>query len=127
MRRIQFEIAAHVLRAIDDAGRVELLTTDCYAGNGDAINDPTCCGIKEHGPLPCGLYEIGAPVDRPESVGRFALPLTPRPGTDMLGRGGFFVHGDNPAENFTASDGCIVAPPAVRERVAQFDVLEVIA
>jgi hypothetical protein len=36
----------------------------------------------------------------------------------MLGRGGFFIHGDNPAQNNTASDGCVVINRVARERIA---------
>jgi hypothetical protein len=44
----------------------------------------------------------------------------------MFGRSGFFCHGDNPAENQTASDGCIVAARPIREIVAQHSQLTVI-
>ena len=79
-----------------------------------------------HGPLPVGLYEIGAPLDKPDSVGAFALPLLPDPTNDMLGRGSFYVHGDNPAANQTASDGCVVLARPFREVVAQHSKLQVI-
>jgi hypothetical protein len=101
-----------------------------YAGNNSGIspciNDPNCCNVKMHGPLPPGLYEIGAPVDKPESVGAFALPLLPNAANEMFGRGSFYVHGDNPQMNQSASDGCIVLAREYREVVAQHQLLNVI-
>lgn len=89
-----------------------------YAGNGDCLNDPTKTPVKGHGPLPVGLYFVGAPEDRPQSVGEFALPLTPYATNLMFGRGSFLIHGDNKECNHTASDGCIVLARPVREAVA---------
>lgn len=34
--------------------------------------------------------------------------LSPEPGTNAHGRGDFFIHGDNPAMNQSASQGCII-------------------
>jgi hypothetical protein len=36
------------------------------------------------------------------------MPLTPDPSNEMFGRSAFFIHGDNPQLNHTASDGCII-------------------
>lgn len=99
-----------------------------YAGNGAGLNNPDACDQKMVGPLPCGLYEILSAVDKPESVGAFALPLAPDPSNEMFGRGSFYIHGDNPAMNETASDGCIVTSRDVREMIAlQHTQLTVIA
>ncbi len=46
------------------------------------------------------------------------MALTPAATNIMYGRGGFLIHGDNAAANFTASDGCIVAGPAIRQQIA---------
>lgn len=89
-----------------------------YAGHPPYVNDPTACDMKGLGPLPVGTYGIGPPENFPESVGMFAIPLTPQPENTMFGRSGFFVHGDNPAANQTASDGCIVTSRATRGIVA---------
>jgi hypothetical protein len=90
-----------------------------YAGNGAGLNNPDACNQKMVGPLPTGKYEILGAVDKPESVGHFALPLAPDPGNEMFGRGSFYIHGDNPAMNETASDGCIVTAHDVRFQIAQ--------
>ena len=98
-----------------------------YAGHPPNVNNPDAQDQKMSGPLPQGVYEIGAPMDKPESVGHFALPLLPDPSNEMYGRGSFYVHGDNPAGNQTASDGCIVTAPAIRQIVATHRQLTVIA
>jgi Protein of unknown function (DUF2778) len=90
-----------------------------YSGNGDRINDPTQISVVGHGPIPIGTYSLGTPVDRPESVGHFAIPLIPDASNIMFGRSGFFIHGDNPAANHSASDGCIVTGPTVRQAISQ--------
>jgi hypothetical protein len=72
---------------------------------GEGKNDPTKEAVRNTGPIPCGRYVIGDPVD---SHGGFALPLTPAPGTDTHGRGGFMIHGDSISAPGTASLGCII-------------------
>lgn len=88
-----------------------------YSGNGQGLNNPAMSDVQDVGPLPAGLYTIGVFADRPV-VGEFAAPLDPDADNQMFGRSGFFMHGDNPAADHTASDGCIVLPRAVREAVA---------
>jgi hypothetical protein len=68
------------------------------------------------GPIPCGLYSIGIPVDN-TSLGPFAIPLTPVESNQMFGRSGFYIHGDNQAMNQSASDGCIIAPRDLRHEI----------
>jgi hypothetical protein len=74
--------------------------------------------LKALGPIPLGLWRIGPPVDLPK-LGPFCLPLLPCDGTDTLGRGGFFFHGDNVEHNQTGSEGCVVAGPLERRQVWQ--------
>ena len=88
-----------------------------YAGHGQGLNNPAMCNVPDVGPLPPGKYKIGSHEDNPH-VGKFAMRLTPDPGNDMYGRAGFFIHGDNPQMNHTASDGCIILPLPVRQDVA---------
>lgn len=45
------------------------------------------------------------------------MPLTMLVG-DLFGRDGFFIHGDNTAGNHTASEGCRIFGPAIRQRIA---------
>lgn len=121
---ITFKISTGAILAADGS----LLGTG-YAGNGDAINDPTQCDQKMHGPLPVGLYAMGDPEDR-QHTGPFSIPLTPDPSNEMHGRGSFYVHGGlasepcdspsmTPGGSRTASDGCIVTAREVREKITQ--------
>lgn len=90
-----------------------------YAGAGDAKNDPEQDGVKDVGPLPRGRYTIGPPKAlKGGPHGPYVLPLIPSPRNDMKGREGFLMHGDKIGALGTASNGCIVEPRAVRERVA---------
>lgn len=84
-----------------------------YSGNGPALNDPAQCDVKGHGPIPIGFYTLGEPADMPDT-GKFSIPLEPDATNEMFGRDGFRWHGDNPAMDHTASDGCVVSPPDVR-------------
>lgn len=102
------------------------------AGNGPFMNQPEACAVKNHGPLPCGWYDIGAPVDHPQTFGHYGLPLTPWPENVMFGRSGFFFHGAKATDPMNSSDGCPFTPPGalhIRERVADsgINVLQVVA
>lgn len=89
-----------------------------YAGgnegkNKEGVNNPDMQGVEGVGPLPVGLYTRGTVIMQ-SHLGPFAIPLVPDPSNDMLGRGGFYMHGDTtPSGN--ASKGCIIMPRAVRE------------
>lgn len=102
-----------------------------YAGgncgkNPEGKNNPELQSVKGVGPLPVGMYTRGE-VLMASHLGPFAIPLLPNSGNDMLGRGGFYVHGDTtPSGN--ASEGCIIVPRAVRELFyASTEPLEVVA
>jgi hypothetical protein len=94
-----------------------------YSGNGASMNNPADVGVINHGPIPPGTYSIGRAVNFVGGVGQFALPLTPDESNLMYGRGGFFVHGDNPKFNHSASDGCIVTARSVREFISNYSKL----
>ena len=101
-----------------------------YAGgncgnNPEGKNNPDMQDRPGIGPLPCGLYTLGTPVDHTH-LGAYAVPLIPDPANDMMGRGDFYLHGDTtPSGN--ASEGCIIMPRAIREAVvASGDTLTVI-
>jgi hypothetical protein len=123
---VRYTISQGLLETVDVNG-VATSLGPAYSGNGECLNDPTKTWVVGHGPIPVGVYYIGPAENRPESVGAFALPLTPDPATVMNGRSGFFIHGDNPALNHTASDGCVVTARAIRECIASYDVLRVVA
>ena len=70
-------------------------------------------GLKNIGPLPEGIYTFGTPVDH-SHLGAFAIPLIPDPANNMLGRGGFYLHGDT-VQYQAASEGCIIQPLPTRD------------
>jgi Protein of unknown function (DUF2778) len=88
-----------------------------YSGHGEGLNNLALCNDLGVGPLPTGTYSIGPPADNPH-VGLFAMRLTPDPSNEMFGRSGFFIHGDNPQLNHTASDGCIILANPIRRDIA---------
>lgn len=88
-----------------------------YAGHGKGLNNPAMCNVPDVGPLPKGKYKIGPHEDNPR-VGKFAMRLTPDASNQMFGRAGFFIHGDNPQMNHTASDGCIILARTIRQDIA---------
>ncbi len=87
-----------------------------YAGNGAGKNNPDMERVKGHGPLPRGLYKIGAPYDDAH-LGPVVFHLDPEPGTEMFGRSLMRIHGDSAAHPGDASDGCIILGLKLRRLV----------
>ena len=81
--------------------------------NPEGINNPNLAGFKKIGPIVCGIYTFGIPVMR-STLGPFAIPLIPDIANDMLGRSGFYMHGDTALPG-KASEGCIIMQRAIRE------------
>jgi hypothetical protein len=87
-----------------------------YSGAGVHKNDPDSQNLVDLGPIPCGVYRIGDPQDTAEH-GPFVLPLTPDAANEMFGRAGFLIHGDSIEHPGAASEGCIIMPRLVRDRI----------
>lgn len=87
-----------------------------YAGKGPHRNKPASERVVNAGPLPRGVYEVRAPLNH-DNVGRYALKLEPMKGTEMYGRSGFWMHGDNAKNPGNASEGCPIVPRAAREAI----------
>lgn len=90
-----------------------------YAGgncgkNPEGVNNPAMQNVACIGPLPQGKYTFGTP-ENSAKLGPFAIPLIPEPGNQMFGRSAFFMHGDTPQLNHSASEGCIIMPLAIRK------------
>ncbi len=100
-----------------------------YSGNGIYKNDPASQCVKDHGPIPVGLYAIGPLIPSGGHLGPNVMELTPDPENEMCGRGGFFMHGDSISDPGNASDGCIIMSHNTRLAVAGWgdNQLEVIA
>jgi hypothetical protein len=88
-----------------------------YSGKGACKNQPEAQDIKNWGPIPCGVYRIGDPHDSADH-GPFVLPLTPDSANEMFGRDSFLIHGDSISAPGTASEGCIILPRPIREKIA---------
>jgi len=88
----------------------------CYSGHGRGLNNPRFEDALAIGPIPQGRYEIGEGFTHPH-CGPVAMRLSPFPGTNTYGRSGFLIHGDNGRENWSASNGCIIASREVRLRI----------
>lgn len=86
-----------------------------YSGFGEGKNNPERQFEVNVGPIPRGLYSIGAAYNS-ERVGPLALPLTPID-HDALGRTAFLIHGDSATRPGAASKGCIILPRALREMI----------
>lgn len=84
-----------------------LFTDQCYSGHGAGLNNPAMDDVIMTGPVPAGRYTVGKAFTHP-ALGPWTSRLLPMDGTDMKGRGGFCVHGDNAQHNESASEGCIV-------------------
>lgn len=84
-----------------------------YSGNGQGLNNPAMEGVRDVGPIPQGEYVLGGTYNS-QRVGPAAIIITPDPGNSAHGRSDFRIHGDNSRGNQSASNGCIIAPRAVR-------------
>jgi hypothetical protein len=85
-----------------------------YSGHGPGLNNPAQENVKGVGPLPRGLWRLGAWSDHPH-LGPIVSALKPIKLTASYGRSDFFIHGDNALMNHTGSDGCIVLSRALRQ------------
>lgn len=96
-----------------------------YSGQGISRDNPDHISIAGFGPIPPGLYRCLNPRDHP-TLGRGAVPLEPHRTTQVFGRSGFFIHGDNGRDDKSASRGCIVTQFAARGRITGGDILVVL-
>jgi hypothetical protein len=86
-----------------------VLTWVGYSGHGEGRNNPAMENIPKTGPIPKGEYTFGLPEEAHSHLGPYAIPIHPKPGNSMLGRSGFFLHGDDAEHD--ASEGCIIKSP----------------
>ena len=96
----------------DDRG---LLITRGYSGGGEGLNNPKLEAVKNIGPIPRGMWVLSCLYDS-KSVGPHAIVLEPS-GHNALERTYFRIHGDNRHMNKTASEGCVILPRPIREKV----------
>jgi hypothetical protein len=97
-----------------------------YSGKGVGLNNSLYEMIPDIGPCPRGQFVFGKAKDDPK-MGPCAIPILPQPGTQMFGRSGIYLHGDNSEHDNTASEGCIIKSPIIlRERFNEGDQLTVV-
>jgi len=89
-----------------------------YSGAGAGKNNPLAQDQHNVGPIPRGDYTITEPCDT-KTHGPYVLGLSPSELNNMCGRSGFLIHGDSVVHPGTASEGCIILPRTVRERIWQ--------
>lgn len=94
------------------------LTVTGYSGHGEGLDNASMQDVHDIGPLPQGVYTI-QPPHADTKVGPVAMRLVPAASNDMHGRGDFLIHGDNAAQNHTASEGCIILPRDVRVKIGE--------
>jgi hypothetical protein len=125
---LQFQISTGQLTSFDSTG-TKTVVGSAYSGAPGYVNDPDATAMPDRGPIPSGLWSIGAPVDDPVT-GIFTLPLGPLAGTETYGRSEFKIHGPNAAKDKNGSQasstGCIVAAHPERSVASTFSTIEVI-
>lgn len=88
-----------------------------YSGHGIGYNNPNAESLKGVGVIPSGKYKIDAWEDHHKVLGVCVAHLSPVNPSDVFGRSGFFIHGDNQKMNHTASDGCIILNRLLRNLI----------
>lgn len=97
------------------------LLSVCYSGFGLGLNNPALEASADIGPIPAGTWTISDWFILPyEDKGPLVAHLTPSSG--FTTRSGFLIHGDNKAQDHTASHGCIIASYSVRKQLFQSNV-----
>lgn len=86
-----------------------------YSGHDEGLDNPNMENVRAVGPIPRGRWQIGTFFDHPH-LGSIVAHLSPI-NTQVFGRSGFFIHGDNKSHNHSGSDGCIVADHSLREAI----------
>jgi hypothetical protein len=101
---------------VDNQTGVRTASGTGYSGQGPGVNNSAMQNQANVGPIPQGTYDIGQAY-RHQTLGPVTMNLDPRPGTNAFGRDLFRIHGDNACQCQSASEGCIVLPRNVRERI----------
>jgi RHS repeat-associated protein len=106
----------------DGVGPPQTIFTGGYSGHGVAVNNPPLDIVPGLGPIPTGTYAMGPELDNVTGSGhtlKGSIRLTPDSSNWMYGRGGFLIHGDNARNDKSASEGCIIVPRAVRDKMGR--------
>jgi hypothetical protein len=98
-----------------------------YSGFGEGKDNGAMQAIHDVGPIPQGIWSIGAPYTDPEK-GALVMALTPSATTETFGRSAFLIHGDSIHNPGQASKGCVILSHATRLAISESDdtILQVI-
>jgi hypothetical protein len=87
-----------------------------YSGFGPGKDKPEMEALSNIGPIPRGIYTIGAARQHP-SKGPVVMSLTPV-AHNAQGRTHFLIHGESRRHPGQASQGCIILGLPYRQRVS---------
>ncbi len=87
---------------------------DGYSGNGVDVNNPAAETVVDKGPIPAGIWSLSFPYNDPHR-GENCFRLTPL--TYKGPRSGFLIHADNVKGDRSASSGCIILSPTIRQSI----------
>jgi len=93
-----------------------------YSGDQSHYNEAQYQQLSAQGPLPNGYYKVASCGSH---IGPHSCALEPINGTNTYGRSGFYIHGDNAQMDHTASEGCIIVGPSMRQNVEAGDTVYV--
>jgi hypothetical protein len=104
-----------------ELSRDGVLISRGYSGKGRGKNNPAMQSARGVGPIPAGDWRITRRYDS-KNVGPYALQLEAVDGKpdDVhagTGRSAFRIHGDSARSPGDASNGCIILPRAIREKI----------
>ncbi|KAA8995629.1 DUF2778 domain-containing protein [Affinibrenneria salicis] len=88
-----------------------------YAAKGKGKYKPDVESIPDIGPLPRGKYTIIGHPFHHSHTGTYSMRLQPAPHNKMFGRAGFLIYGDSKNHPGEASDGGIILPLLIRQRI----------
>lgn len=108
-----FTFEIHTGRLYDR--NLRLVADGLFSGHGNGMNNPAMQAVRGVGPLPVGVYRVGPLMDGGH-LGPNVMRLTQTFGVSY-GRSGFYIHGASAIHPSMSSDGCIIAPPGLRERI----------
>lgn len=116
--RFVFQISggAFILRGGENC---DVVLARGYSGAPGYVNEPFFVDRKGLGPIPVGLWHIEAPRTHAR-FGPVCFFLQAEKGTEIYGRSGFYIHGDNARGDGSASTGCIVLDRRTRDLIAAF-------
>ena len=95
-------------------GAVRLCTG--YSGKGAGRNNPSLEDMPNIGPIPKGRWKIDQPPYTDKNKGPLVFRLHPVD-HDARGRSGFLIHGDSGEHPGEASEGCIILPRMIRQKI----------